>query len=588
MLLLAGGAWALAGCQAAATVPDPIQLVRPYWRPALQGAAEAIELLRLMEANTRSIAAGLISLRQYALAASRYGQAASAIGHSLAQLEPPPSATAAHRLLLAGADGIVRVVAGLTAFLEDEDLRRVVTAVKTLSQIRTDLFDFVAAIEDRNSQLAMNEQLSVLGDIQFHPETVTVFMVLVGEFLSTVDVRARLARFQPDAELSSRYPGWAEVGRFGAAADANLSAELWDERGFRVRIELGPDIAVGVTVDRAPLTNRSWRELIWFNDLPFSAVAAAADHSGSTVAVISRSGQIVAINGVGELVWQRDLNFPADGVAIDSDGSTTVGYGFFLAPLDSTGEPLWSQIKDQPDNQIIESIAFADDGLMLVRTSNNRNEGGAFIHRQDGRRWRLDAGPYPDGVGSAKVSSAGSHLAVANFNPRQDPVVAIYGVEDQVTSEIAVFKASSPITALEISVDGSRVVMATEYGLEIYSARDGTLLYRAPLPILGLRIDPLGRIAYVSTPSGLKAYGLDGQLVWSNSDFAPLRFEVSANYLAAITAPTSVSVLTATGSHIGDATTLAPISAIAMARNADILYAASAEQRLQAWRLPPS
>ncbi|MDE2862060.1 MAG: hypothetical protein OXL33_01240, partial [Chloroflexota bacterium] len=71
-----------------------------------------------------------------------------------------------------------------------------------------------------------------------------------------------------------------------------------------------------------------------------------------------------------------------------------------------------------------------------------------------------------------------------------------------------------------------------------------------------------------------------------NLDLAPRRIAASNNYLATVTEASTISVLTATGEHLGDATTLAPVRAIALAADVDILIAASAEQRLQAWQLP--
>ena len=99
--------------------------------------------------------------------------------------------------------------------------------------------------------------------------------MLVGEFGSAVEAGARLGPFDPDAELSARFPGWAEVGRFAGAAEALIFATQWDERGFRVRIELAPDVEIDVDVFTPALARRDWRELIWFHDLPFDPVAVA-------------------------------------------------------------------------------------------------------------------------------------------------------------------------------------------------------------------------------------------------------------------------------------------------------------------------
>ena len=585
-VLLAGGALALAACGPEPVAAPPTVLVRPYWRPALRGAADAIEVTRQMESNTHSFAAGLISLRQFALAIGRYGPEIGDIGRSLAQLEPPAEARQAHQRLLESADELTGAAAKMNAYLRDEDLRQVVAAVEGLKRARAALTGFVAAIDDPGSRTAMEQQLQVLGEIEFRPNTVNRFAVLVGEFGSPVEVGARLGRYDPDAELSSRYPGWAEVGRHDHADAALAAAAEWDARGFKVRVEPAPDIHIDVAIASPPLSHRDWRELIWFHDLEFDPIAVAASGDGTAVAAISRSGQIASVGTGGSRRWSRDLNFPADGVAVSRDGSLTAGFGFFVAPLDRQGEPVWPHVKDQADNQLIEQIEFAADGLLLARSVNNRAEGGAFIHRADGRKWRLDAGPHSSGIGSARVSPDGSLLAIATGGESTGPAVSIYDLRDEVTFLRNSFSTEAPISGLALSGDGGRIVLATALGLEIRSAESGQLQHRVPMEIINIEPDPLGRIVYVTTPAALSAIGMDGQTIWQNLDLAPRRIAVSTNYLAAVTEAATIRVLAATGEHLGDATTLAPVRAIALAGDVDILIAASAEQRLQAWQLP--
>ena len=280
------------------------------------------------------------------------------------------------------------------------------------------------------------------------------------------------------------------------------------------------------------------------------------------------------------------MNFPADGVAVNGDGTLTAGFGFFVAPLDRTGEPVWPQVKDQADNQLIEQVEFAPDNLLLARSANNRGEGGAFIHRADGRKWRLDAGAHSSGIGTARLSFDGSVLAVATGGAAIEPVVSVYELRDQVTFLRTNFSSDSVITGLALNSDGTRLVLATGLGLEIRSAGDGQLLHRVPMEIVNLEPDPLGRVVYVTTPADLRAVDMDGRVIWQNANFAPRRLAVSHNFLAAVTGTATISILAATGSHLGDATTLAPVRGIAMTREVDILIAASAEQRLQAWQLP--
>ena len=576
----------LAACGPEPDAPPPVELVRPYWRPALQGAADAIEVTRQMEGNTHSFAAGLISLRQYALAVGRYGPEIGAIGRSLAQLEPPAEAREAHRSLLESADALTGAAAQMNAYLGNEDLRQVVAAVDNLRKARASLGGFVSSIADQGSRVAMEQQLRVLGEIEFRPNTVNRFAVLAGEFASPVEAGARLGRYDPDAELSARYRGWAEVGRYANASEALAAAAEWDARGFRVRIELAPDVQIDVTVEAPALSHRDWRELSWFHDLGFDPVAVAVSSDAATVAAISRAGKIASIGFDGSRLWDRDLNFPADGVAVNRDGSVTAGFGFFVAPLDRQGEPVWPHVKDQADNQLIEQIEFAADGLILARSVNNRGEGGAFIHRADGRKWRLDAGAQSGGIGSARISRDGRVLAIATGGEEAEPAVSVYELRNQVTFLRVGFGTDRPVIGLALSGEGSRIVLATGFGLEIREADDGRLLHRVPMEVINMEPDPLGRFVYVTTPAALSAVAMDGQTIWRNQDLAPRRLVVSNNYLAAVTEPATISVLTATGQHLGDATTLAPVRAVALADDADILVAASAEQRMQAWQLP--
>ena len=341
-----------------------------------------------------------------------------------------------------------------------------------------------------------------------------------------------------------------------------------------------------MSITSPALSHRDWRELIWFHDLEFDPIAVAASGDGTAVATISRSGQVASVGNGGSRLWDRDLNFPADGVAVSRDGSLTAGFGFFVAPLDRQGEPVWPHVKDQSDNQLIEQIEFAADSLLLARSVNNRGEGGAFIHRADGRKWRLDAGPYSSGIGSARLSINGSLLAIATGGESTGPAVSIYDLRDEVTFLRNSFNAEEPISDLALSGDGGRIVLATASALEIRAADDGRLLHRLPMEIINIEPDPLGRLVYVTTPASLSAIGMDGQTIWQNLELAPRRIAASNNYIATVTEASTISVLTATGEHLGDATTLAPVRAIALAGDVDILIAASAEQRLQAWQLP--
>ncbi len=585
-MLLAGGSVLLSSCRVATEDPVVVEFVSPYWKPAIQSAAEAITTVGGLEAITLTLAEYHISLRQFAVGVGRYGEQANQIGYTLARLEPPSEARLAHASLLAVADSLVRIVASAQSFLAVEDLRLITAMVAELGVARANLFRFVAAIADETSRDVMGEQLAVLGELTFVPSTISRFAVMVGEFDSEIEMAARLGRYSPDARLAAQYPGWSEIARHFDAEGANAAAQIWDQRGFRVRIEMVPDIAIAVTVASDPLGIADWREPLWTYDLPFDVVGLAVSDDGGSWVCISREGQVLVLNRQGVVNWQRELNIPADGIAVNGDGTIAVGYGFFLAPLDDTGRPLWPQVKDQADNQIIEHIGFAAEDMMLARTTNNRGEGRAFIHRRDGRRWRLDAGSHSSGIGVSQLSADGSTLAVGTTGADVEQVVTVYQAGSGTTRTLVTFQPESSLVEMALSANGALVLLGTDKGLAIHESASGRLLHHIPLDVQAIRADPLGRVVYVSTTSGLKAFGFDGQLIWSNQNFAPSRFKVSANYLVAMTSPTTVSVLTATGIHVGDAGTLAPIREFALGRLADVLCVASAERLLQAWQLP--
>ena len=572
---LTGLAAMLTACE---SDPDPRRAyLRPYWEPALIAATEALELLRLFEVNSRALAQSSLTPESYATAIDKLGPQVTLLSESLIPLVPPPDAAAVHPLLLSTADALVAAVRTVRDFREDGRREHLVQVIESIGDARADLTNFVHEVGGGAAAETLTRRLDSLGDFDIRASSVTRHAVLVGQFVSTAEARAKLRDFKADADLSVQFPRWVETDRWDHLEQALTAAAEWSDRRLEVRIERVRDVAFDLDMRRAPST-AGWKELVWLQTITFDATAMVASADGNLFALASRSGRVQAFGGGGEALWTVESGIPTSGLAASPGGGAVAVTGFDVALL-RDGRPVW-QRPFRPDNQLLEQAALARDMFLAVRSSNASELGQVFAYNDDGLFW----GPTQDYIGAAAIGMDPETGTVAVGSVKQGVnQVIVIGRDGQLVQR---FGVGGRIRRLFLLDGGRLTIVDTDSGVEIYENERGEFQRDIPFEYSVIAPDPSGSVLYLGSQKGLAAYNLEGSQIWFNDQVAPRTLMTSTGYVCGLSSDTSISVIQADGVYLGEATTLASIRAAALAAATDVLVAASAERYVLAWQLP--
>ena len=462
-------------------------------------------------------------------------------------------------------------------FRRDGRRERLVTAIDAISAARGALTEFVQRVGAGNAAEALTRRLDSLGDFDIQASSVIRYAVLVGQFVTAAEARARLKDFKADTVISVQFPRWVETDRWDHLNEAVAAAEVWNERRLEVRVERVRDVAFSLDLRRAP-SPAGWKELAWLQTITFDATAIAVAADGSLFALASRDGRVQTFDGSGEPLWSAETTIPTSGVAVSPDGDAVAVTGFDVVLL-RDGRPVW-QRPFRPDNQLIEEAALSRDAFLAVRSSNASELGHVFAYTSAGLLW----GPTQDYIGAAAIDMdpATGLLAVGSVKQDGNQVVLI-SREGQLVQR---FGVSGRIRRVFLAHEGRLTVVDTATGLEIYDNDRGEFQRDIPFDYTVIAPDTTGTIFYLGSQKGIAAYNLDGDQLWFNDQVAPRSLMVSTDYVCGLSSDTSISVIRSNGSYLGEATTLASIRAAALAPATNLLVAASAERYVLAWQLP--
>ncbi len=551
--------------------------IRPYWEPALIAATDAFELLRLFEVNSRALAQASLTPERYATAIDKLGPQVTRLSESLIPLVPPSDAGETHRLLLNAADELVMALRSVREFRRDGRRERLVTAIDAIAGARASLTKFVERVGTGNAAEALIRRLDSLGDFDIQASSVTRYAVLVGQFVTPAEARARLKDFKADTVISVQFPRWVEADRWDHLDEAIAAAEIWNERRLEVRVEHVRDVVFSLDLRRAP-SSASWKELAWLQTITFDATAIAVSADGNLFALASRDGRVQAFGGGGEPLWSADTTIPTSGIAVSPGGGAVAVTGFDIVLL-RDGLPVW-QRPFRPDNQLLEEAAISRDSFLAVRSSNASEIGHVFAYTSAGLLW----GPTQDYIGAAAIDMDPETGLVAVGSVKQDGnQVVLISPDGQLVQRFGVTRR---IRGVFLALNGQLTVVDTADGLEIYENERGEFQRDIPFEFTVIAPDPTGTIFYLGSQKGLAAYNLDGAQLWFNDRVAPRSLMVSRDYVCGLSSDTSISVIQSDGVYIGEATTLASIRAAALASATNLLVAASAERYVLAWQLP--
>ena len=551
--------------------------LRPYWEPALIAATDALELLRLFEVNSRALAQDSLTPERYATAIDKLGPQVTLLSESLIPLVPPPDAGETHPLLLNAADELVLALHTVREFRQDGLREHLVTALTAIRGARDSLTEFVQKVGSGSAAETLTRRLESLGDFDIQASSVTRYAVLVGQFVTAAEARAKLKDFKADTVISVLFPRWVETDRWDHLDEAIAAADIWNERRLEVRVERVRDVVFNLDLRRAP-SSAGWKELTWLQTITFDATAMDVSTDGNLFALASREGRVQTFGGGGEPIWSVDANIPTSGIAVSPDGGAVAVTGFDVVLL-RDGRPVW-QRPFRPDNQLLEDAALSRDGFLAVRSSNASELGHVFAYTGAGLLW----GPTQDYIGAAAIDMDPNTGLVAVGSVKQEGnQVVLISSDGQLVQR---FGVTGRIRRIFLARDGQLTVVDTTAGLEIYDNERGEFQRDIPFDYTVVAPDTTGGIFYLGSQKGIAAYDLDGSQLWFNDQVAPRSLMVSADFVCGLSSDTSISVIRTDGEYLGEATTLASIRAAALAPATNLLVAASAERYVLAWQLP--
>lgn len=540
--------------------------------------ATAVELLRLVEVNTRSLAQNTLTVEQYSVAIDKLGPQISNLGQSLVTLNPPDTAKASHEHLLSTADSLLETTISARSFMTNGNRLEIVNAINSTKQARGKLLDLIDSIGTGGASDTLTSKMAALGEFQITTSKVWRFVVLVGEFESAAVARAKLKSFKADTTLSPEFPSWVEVGRYDHVAEAETAAQLWNDRNFPLRIDTVPDIAFSYSVTRKPKSG-GWKELIWLQMLKFDPISISGAADGTLFALVSKDGHVKTIRGNGESSWSSQINMPTSSITVSPNGQTLAMMGFDLFSYRNDGSPHWRK-PFRPDNQLLEQGLITENGLTVLRSSNASQLGRVFAYSPSGLRWTIQRDDI--GATSIDVDQNKALTAIASYRSGISQVL-IVNEEGTFLQQFGVEKEIQQILLLK---DGSRTAVLTADSVEIYDSERGEFLRELSVKAHAIAGSTSKGEIFLASSRGVSAYSLAGDRLWFNDSVRMRDLQVSDTYICGSSSDTSVSVVRTNGDYLGDATTLSSLRGYTLSRKSNILVAVSAERNVLAWQLP--
>ena len=580
-IVLAGIATAGAsvGCIGSENSVPQTQL-RPYWEPALEVAAGAIDVLRTIAINTGAFARGGLTLDRYLRSVESQRRPITDLAELIIPLHPPSDASAPHEALASAIDALVGIGPTVLKYRNSEQPEHLIHLIAVQDEVRAGLTLFIDGIGPGLAHSGLRNRLSAIGESDIVIWRMPTHAVLVGPFDDEAAARATLAHMlDEEIRLSPTSIGWVEVGRFTDRAIADEAAREWLIKDFQVRIKDTIDLAFDVTTIRPPV-RQSWRELDWLAPLAFDAIDLAASDMGEQVIAVSRAGKVASFDEDGSLKWTRDMRMPLAYVSMQQHGEFSAVHGFEIQILDTNGNPVWPTAF-RPDNQLLEQAIFNESGRRLVvRSTNASGLGRVFSFDHTGRIW----GPTKDYIAAAKVAfhSPTGTVAVGSSKLGENQVVLIQSNGHFLQR----FGVDGDIIELVFTVSGDRVAVLTNEGVSVFECATANPRGSIPFPAKHVVRAPHDDVLFLAGDAGIGSFTIDGFEIWTAPTVRARTLYPMASYIGAHVDDLTITVIRNDGVILGNATTLATIHAIAVAPDRDRIFAVSAERQIQAWQMP--
>ena len=432
---------------------------------------------------------------------------------------------------------------------------------------------------------ALSELFRQAGRIELVAEPTAVSRVALGPF-SSLAVAQEVSRAAAEHNAVVRQEGSPTVwlGPFRVAAQARAVAAEWRDKSVDAAVHEDTVYEFRAT-EVSPVQGRTWRELVWFHEMPQPTQFIAVSPDGSVVLAGDTGGTVQRRSGQGEHEWTQTFTLPTYALAVTREGQGIFAAGVGAQALNGDGAVRWHDALETFP-VILEQAAISNDGqLMVAATSNAEELGRAFGFDEDGLAWftSLEYHSIP-GLNSFHLSPDGDRVALGGVGEGRYQVMVVNKRGEKIMGS----DFWEPVVAVALAGDEYRkVIVLTERHVSRFDIEAQRIEWQASARGRALAISKPGDIIYVGGVRGIAAYYHDGRELWVQDAMPVSHIVANRDYLIGLSSNIRLVVVRYDGSILGTVSPLVPIRDYAVATDGDLLVVLDEENNLSAWRLPP-
>ena len=427
---------------------------------------------------------------------------------------------------------------------------------------------------------ALSDLFRQAGRIELVAEPTAVSRVALGPF-SSFEVAQEVSRAAAayNAVVGQEESPTVWLGPFRVAAQARAVAAEWRDKSVDAAVHEDTVYEFRAT-EISPVQGRTWRELVWFHEMPQPTQFIAVSPDGSVVLAGDTGGTVQRRSGQGEHEWTLTFTLPTYALAVTRGGQGIFAAGVGAQALNGDGTVRWRDALETLP-VILEQAAISNDGrFMVAATSNAEEMGQAFGFTEAGLAWltedSLGVNSFhlsPDGVPIALGAVRDGRYQVLVLNERGQKIMGSDFIE--------------PVVSVALAGLNRKVVVLTERHVSQFDIESQQIEWQASVRARALAVSKPGDIIYVGGVRGIAAYYHDGRELWVQDAMPVSHIVANRDYLIGLSSNIRLVVVRYDGSILGTVSPLVPIRDYAVATDGDLLVVLDEENNLSAWRLPP-
>ncbi len=427
---------------------------------------------------------------------------------------------------------------------------------------------------------ALSDLFRQAGRIELVAEPTAVSRVALGPF-SSFEVAQEVSRAAAayNAVVGQEESPTVWLGPFRVAAQARAVAAEWRDKSVDAAVHEDTVYEFRAT-EISPVQGRTWRELVWFHEMPQPTQFIAVSPDGSVVLAGDTGGTVQRRSGQGEHEWTQTFTLPTYALAVTREGQGIFAAGVGAQALNGDGTVRWRDALETLP-VILEQAAISNDGrFMVAATSNAEEMGQAFGFTEAGLAWltedSLGVNSFhlsPDGVPIALGAVRDGRYQVLVLNERGQKIMGSDFIE--------------PVVSVALAGLNRKVVVLTERHVSQFDIESQQIEWQASVRARALAVSKPGDIIYVGGVRGIAAYYHDGRELWVQDAMPVSHIVANRDYLIGLSSNIRLVVVRYDGSILGTVSPLVPIRDYAVATDGDLLVVLDEENNLSAWRLPP-